>query len=202
MIGGDFNTILDLTEKTGGIYHLSQSSLDFRAWVREHDMIDVPTSNGTFTWNNRRKDFTYIAEKLDRFFIIGELADNNINFQSTILPIIGSDHYPVRLELLEPHKPMRNPFKCEKMWFLDPYFINNIKIWCDQERVEGSKMFSFVSKLKLLKERILKWNKCHFNNIFKEKLEIENKLKNLHLDIIKNGMNNESYQLEQELLAK
>ena len=25
--------------------------------------------NGKFTWNNRRKDFNYIAEKLDRFFV-------------------------------------------------------------------------------------------------------------------------------------
>ena len=90
-------------------------------------MTDVPTSNGTFTWNNRRKDFAYIAEKLDRFFIIGELVGNNINFRSAILPIAKFDHYPVRLELSEPHKPTRNPFKCEKMWFLDQNFLANIK---------------------------------------------------------------------------
>ena len=113
--GGDFNTILDLKEKIGGIHHLSQSSLNFRMWFSKHDMIDVPTSNGSFMWNNRRKYFAYIAEKLDRFFIIGELADSNFNFQSSILPITGSDHYPVRLELSKPHKPTRNPFKCKKI---------------------------------------------------------------------------------------
>lgn len=54
----------------------------------------------------------------------------------------------------------------------------------------------------MLKEKILRWNKEHFNNIFKEKLDIENKLKELNLEVIKKGMNNESYLLEKELLAK
>ena len=77
--------------------------------------------------NNRRKDFGYIAEKLDRFLIKGDLDVNNLIIQSSIMSIVGSNHYPVRFEFLEPHKPTRNPFKCEKMWFLDPIFINDIK---------------------------------------------------------------------------
>ena len=88
------------------------------------------------------------------------------------------------------------------MWFLDPFFNENIKAWWEQDKVEGSKMFFFVSKLKLLNECILKWNKDHFNNIFKEKIEIENQLRNLNLKIIKLGMNKQSYLLEKELLAK
>ena len=63
-------------------------------------------------------------------------------------------------------------------------------------------MFIFMSKIKMLKDKILKWNKQHFNNIFKEKLEVEAKLKDLNAEVIKRGMNNESYLLEKELLAK
>lgn len=114
MVGGDFNTILDIYEKVGGIQHLSQSSLDFKIWCNKHSMIDIPINNENFTWNNRRKDFTYITEKLDSFFIIGDLNVNNLNFQSSILPIARSNHFPVRLEFIEPTKPARNPFKCEK----------------------------------------------------------------------------------------
>ena len=55
------------------------------------------------------------------------------------------------------------------MWFLDPNFLGNIKEWQSQGDFEGSKMFIFVYKMKMLKEKILKWNKEHFNNIFKEK---------------------------------
>ena len=78
---------------------------------------------------------------------------------SSILPIAGFDHFPVRMELSEPQKPGRNSFKCEKMWFLDSSFIENIKTWWSQGNFEGSKMFLFVSKIKMLKEKILRWNK-------------------------------------------
>ena len=71
------------------------------------------------------------------------------------------------------------------MWFQDPNFIKNIKEWWVQDKFEGSKMFIFVSKMKMLKERILRWNKEHFNNIFKEKIDIEDKLRNLNLEIIR-----------------
>ena len=54
----------------------------------------------------------------------------------------------------------------------------------------------------MLKDKILKWNKNHFNDIFKEKLEVESKLKGLNEEVIRKGMNNESYLLEKELLRK
>lgn len=66
------------------------------------------------------------------------------------------------------------------MWFLDLGFLVNIKMWWAQGNFEGSRMFIFVSKMKMLKEKILRWNKEHFNNIFKEKLDIEERLKKLN----------------------
>ena len=40
------------------------------------------------------------------------------------------------------------------------------------------------------------------NNIFKEKLDIEESLNKLNIEVIKEGMNNEKFFLEKELLAK
>ena len=59
-----------------------------------------------------------------------------------------------------------------------------------------------MSKLKYIKGKILKWNKEHFGNIFKEKAENEEELTNLNKEVIKNGMNNNTYYREKELLAK
>lgn len=56
--------------------------------------------------------------------------------------------------------------------------------------------------MKMIKENILKWNKEHFNNIFKEKIDIEESIKKLNTEIIKKGMNNETFLLEKEPLAK
>lgn len=41
-----------------------------------------------------------------------------------------------------------------------------------------------------------------FQQYFKEKLEIEEKLKELNLEVIKKGMNNERYLLEKDLISK
>lgn len=202
ILGGDFNSILSLDEKVGGNQHLSLSSIEFKLWIDKLSLLEIPLNNGIFTWNNRRNEDNYIAEKLDRFFIAGNISFYNKDFQSSILPFAGSDHYPICLEISEPSKPHRNPFKCEKMWFQDPKFLELIKTWWTQAKFVGSKMFIFISKLKLLKENILKWNREHFNNIFKEKLEIEDKLKNLNQEIIKYGMNSEKYILEKDLLKK
>lgn len=136
------------------------------------------------------------------FFIKGDLDLDNLTLQSSILPIVGSKHFLDRIDIFEPQKSVRNLFKCEKMWFLDSSFLGYIKDWWSLGKFEGSKMFIFVSKMKMLKEKILRWNKEHFKNIFKEKLDVENRLKELDQEIIKYGMNNDSYLLEKELLAK
>jgi hypothetical protein len=196
IIGGDFNTILSLDEKVGGNQHLPPSSLDFRVWIEHHRLLEIPPNNGIFTWNNRRKDNANIAEKLDRFFIVGDLTSYKKEISSSILPFAGSDHLPICLEISEPSKPLRNSFKCEKMWFHDPNFLELVRTWWTQANYVGSKMFIFISKLKMLKENILRWNREHFNDIFKEKLEIEGKLQELNQDIIKYGMNTEKYNLE------
>ena len=60
--------------------------------------MDIKTKNGIYTWNNRRKGFCYIAERLDRFLLRGEHnLDKLINAE--ILPMAGSDHFPVKLEI-------------------------------------------------------------------------------------------------------
>ena len=58
--------------------------------------------------------------------------------------------------------------------------MNLIKIWWNEETFKGSKMFSFISKMKHIKKKILEWNKEHFRNIFKEKLDIEEDLNKLN----------------------
>ena len=136
------------------------------------------------------------------FFIKGDLSNFEFDIQSSILPIAGSDHYPIQIVLFEPSKLYRNPFKCEKMWFLDQNFMNLVKNWWIQDNFKGSKMFIFVSKMKSIKEKILRWNKEHFKNIFKEKLDIEEDLCKLNTEVIKNGMNNNTFYLEKDLLAK
>lgn len=196
IIGGDFNTILSLDEKYGGSQQIHPASVDSKNWLEYNLLVDIPTSNGKFTWNNKRKDFNHIAKKLDIFFIRRDINNADLDIHSAILPIAGSDHYPFQLLLSKSIKPHRNPFKCEKMWFLDNNLMDHINSWWNEGNFKGSKMFIFISKLKFVKEKILEWNKEHFGNIFKEKLHIEEELFKLNNLVIKDGMDNNSFLCE------
>jgi hypothetical protein len=53
IIGGDFNIILMLEEKTGGTKWLDQDSGKFKSLIDQLKLIDIETRNGIFTWSNR-----------------------------------------------------------------------------------------------------------------------------------------------------
>jgi hypothetical protein len=47
--------ITSLLEKKGGIRRLDGENKAFRDWIENYRLIDIPTINGLFTWNNRRR---------------------------------------------------------------------------------------------------------------------------------------------------
>ena len=69
IIGGDFNLIHDLGEKKGGIRRPYQSMEEFNELLIDQRLVDIPTTNGVFTWNNRRGGKSQIASRLDRFLL-------------------------------------------------------------------------------------------------------------------------------------
>lgn len=88
------------------------------------------------------------------------------------------------------------------MWFENPEFINLLEQWWNQISIKGSKMYSLVAKLKIIKNKALEWNKNNFNNIFTEKSTIEQEIVELNNEVIDKGMNECSYLKEKELMAR
>jgi len=90
--GGDFNMIAKLEEKQGGRNRGNRDGNTLKNFIQNNWLIDIPSNNGMFTWNNRRDGAQQIASCLDRFL----LSDNAIHlggeFIASILPISGSDH--------------------------------------------------------------------------------------------------------------
>ena len=48
VIDEDLNVILDLKEKFGGSQMISKANIEFRDWVKENKLLEIPTSNGIF----------------------------------------------------------------------------------------------------------------------------------------------------------
>ena len=92
IIGGDFNLIRNLDEKKGGIRSLNSASTLFNNTISDLDLIDVRTSNGIFTWNNKQLGDRGIACRLDRFLLTEPVMMAGGNIRASVLPAAGSDH--------------------------------------------------------------------------------------------------------------
>jgi len=111
--GGDYNIIQSLEEKTGGKTRLENDSKGLRDFIQDNHLMDIPTTNGIFTWTNKRRGTHHIASRLDRFL----LSDNAIHlggdFNASILPHGGSDHWPIMLQWSRPGTRCNRPFRFE-----------------------------------------------------------------------------------------
>jgi len=105
-------------------------------------LVDTKTSNGIFTWNNKRGGESQVASKLDRFILSEDLILTGLDMSAMILPFGGSDHWPIQLEASFIGTPRNRPFRFENIWLTHPDFINNIeKCWKEDMQVQGTKMF-------------------------------------------------------------
>lgn len=65
---GEFNEILQLTEKTGKQDMSVYAVNEFREAVKFCSLIDLRCKGSPFTWSNRRFGPHLVEERLDRFF--------------------------------------------------------------------------------------------------------------------------------------
>ncbi|XP_059073739.1 uncharacterized protein LOC131874401 [Cryptomeria japonica] len=95
IVAGDFNALLELDDKKGGLRMNTRVMEDFREFVAGNSLFDVKPKNGLFTWTNRRENFSRISERLDRFLVGPFWVDSDFNVDSCILSWTLSDHFPV-----------------------------------------------------------------------------------------------------------
>ena len=116
ILGGDFNSILSLEEKTGGWARLCPTSNIFKTQVDVLSIIDVKPSNGVFTWNNRQSGQEAISERLDRFLVSCYWVGNGLITSSKILDWRGSDHWPIKFSSSPIALPKNPSFRFHLMW--------------------------------------------------------------------------------------
>ena len=151
--------ILNLSEKKGGIRQEDPDMALFRDLIIDLRLVDIPTVNGIFTQNNRRGKRFQVASRIDRFLASEAFVSQDIHFEAAILPTLGSDHWPIKLEVDVKASPQNLPFRFELFWLRDPGFMDKVKNWWNTIQIRGhNKMHSFQLRLKILKEEIKRWN--------------------------------------------
>eukprot|EP00253_Pinus_taeda_P020494 PITA_20494 len=140
----------------------------------------------------RRGGRNQISSRLDRFLLSEQILNCDVFIETKILLGLGSDHWPIRLEIDIKKNKGKKPFRFETFWLRHPEFIHKMEEWWTQSIIEGKgKMHTFQLKLKEIKSKIRKWNKEEFRHIMEEKQKLDQEMEDIQLQIIWTGRDEE-----------
>jgi len=143
-VGGDFNMIARTEEKQGGRNNGIRDGNLLKDFIQSNWLIDLPSNNGLFTWTNKREGAQNIASRLDRFLVSDNAPYLGGDIIASILPISGSDHWPIALQWHRPGNNTKRPFHFETFWLTHPNFNEFVRqTWLKFNPTGGSKMTIF-----------------------------------------------------------
>jgi len=108
--GGEFIIITALEEKSGGLARLEGDNIGFKDFISRNQLMDLQTSNGMFTWTNKRRGSQHIDSRLDRFLLSDNAIHLGRDFHASILLQASSDHWPLMLQWSRPESKSNRPF--------------------------------------------------------------------------------------------
>lgn len=164
LVGGDFNSILDLMEKRGGKRAFSLSMSDFQACISATGLQDAGFQGCKFTWFNGQH-LNGIWARLDRLLLNGHwhLSCPAISVQH--LSRACSDHCPLLISAdhVSPKGPSR--FSFQHMWTAHEKFLDDSRKAWSSGPLSSYPILTVALKLKHMKEFYRAWNKEIFKNV-------------------------------------
>lgn len=91
---GDFNDIIDSSEKQGGPERSEGTFVDIRSFMAECDLYDLRHSGNFFSWRGKRHDHV-VHCRLDRAMSNGAWAEDYPASRCEYMRFEGSDHRPL-----------------------------------------------------------------------------------------------------------
>jgi len=174
--GGDFNTIVDGTEKLGGLPVFLFETQYFVQCIINCALNELKSIGSRYTWWIGRIEEACIFERLDRVF--GNNILMNLAPESEVHHLIkqGSDHTPLHVRCNYYQEPVSRPFKVLNFW---TKHVNFKKIVEENRRnqVEGSLFTIFHTKMRRLKTVLTQWSKETFGKFFQKIATLEDVIK-------------------------
>ncbi|KAL8166809.1 hypothetical protein V2J09_008308 [Rumex salicifolius] len=166
-VGGDFNCIIDSSERQGGSGYLHNDSAVFLNLINTVGLIDMGFCGQNFTWSRGNKVENHVAKRLDRVLLNSDARLQCPEAFVRHLPKFGSDHTPLLVSFESPENryQRRRPFRFEAAWLSHPDFHS----FLDQN---WPKNCAATAALAQLKPKLLRWNKQVFGNIQERKKQI------------------------------
>ena len=185
---GDFNEILH-PEDRGSQWVSNTGMSDFRDFIQRNQLLDLPPSNGKFTWFRGNS-----KSRLDRLLINPEWLLPFPTLKTSLLKRAISDHYPLLASTSGKNWGPKS-FRFLNCWLSHPKCLKTIeKSWT------SAKKLPLPEKLKAVKSSLKEWNQLEFGFIDSNILSAENKIQ--ALDDIASERNLNSQELNDRKLAQ
>ncbi|KAG2246151.1 hypothetical protein Bca52824_085779 [Brassica carinata] len=170
LVVGDFNDLLDNSEKIGGPLRWEGSFLAFGSFVSQTGLLDLQDSGNSLSWRGNRYSH-FIQSRLDRAMINCKWAEDYPSECCEYLRFEGSDHRPVLVHLSQ------SPPKKRGLFHFDRRLKNKPEI---QELVEKHRTSmsyeSVLVKICRIRRKIMEWSKLENKNSKELILETQTKL--------------------------
>lgn len=196
LIGGDFNTIVRLDERTGGNGRLSADSLSFGDWINDLSLIDMGFCGNKFTWRRGRIKDNFVAKRLDRVLCC---AHTRLQWQEAVvthLPFLASDHAPLYVQLSPEAggNPGRRPFRFEAAWLKHEGFKELLL-------ASWNGNINTPEALNGLRKTLSKWNKEVFGDVQKRKEKLMREIKEVQ-DMLDHNQSDALLKREEDLTCE
>ncbi|CAN1120799.1 hypothetical protein LINPERHAP2_LOCUS413 [Linum perenne] len=170
-IMGDFNPMVESSEKRGGAKFNQSPAADFRDCIRDCSLIDTGIVGPRFTWFRKN-----LKERLDRCLANADWFSTFPDSSTIHVERLKSDHRPllVRIRSTVRYDVCPRPFRFNAAWFGHENFTD----FLDQSWKRGRDL---CFSLQDFKEHCITWNTEVFGHIFKRKRHLEKRLRQLEL---------------------
>ncbi|XP_015954321.1 uncharacterized protein LOC107478701 [Arachis duranensis] len=172
---GDFNEVIQIEERKGQD-RLTMSAEDFKNWIQDMQLLDLPLNNRKFTWFRGRS-----CSCIDRVLLSVEWIEEFSKIRLKGGPRGLSDHCPIIVEDSKFRGGPR-PFQSLDFWFTYEGFLRIVR---EEWRNLGE--LQFIEKLKALTLPLGRWQKDKFGDVDKKIQHFEEKIKRID-DMAGNGI--------------
>ncbi|XP_025608182.1 uncharacterized protein [Arachis hypogaea] len=186
---GDFNEIVHIEERRGTT-GLTRSAEDFKFWIQDMNLVDLPLTDRKFTWFRGCS-----CSRIDRVLVSLEWLEEYPEAHLRGGPRGLSDHCPLIVEGRKLRGGPR-PFRSLDSWFTHEGFRRMVK-----EEWRGLGELQFTDKLKALTEPLRRWHRTNFGDMDKKIVKFEEEIKKID-DMVSNGVYDGTLEARRKALVK
>ncbi|KAL0457103.1 UNVERIFIED_CONTAM: hypothetical protein Slati_1049500 [Sesamum latifolium] len=121
-IGGDFNSVISMSERPNGVYPSNHSIEEFNEAIFDSGLLDVGFEGSQYTWTDHR-----LWQRLDRVLFASEWIDAFPHTSVHHLPRSSSDHCPILIRVRVSTSSGPSSFRFQNMWFRHPNFMTVVQ---------------------------------------------------------------------------